>query len=32
VDGAMDGIDFHSGDNIEAGLLEAQTEAPGSRE
>jgi hypothetical protein len=31
VDGAMDRIDFNRGDNVEAGLFEAQAKASGPR-
>jgi hypothetical protein len=32
MDRTMNGIDFNSGDNVEAGLLEAQTKASSARE
>jgi hypothetical protein len=32
VNRAMNGIDFNSGDNVEAGLLEAQAKASSARE
>ena len=32
VDCAMDGIDFNGGDNVEAGLFEAQAKASGAGE